>query len=81
MVRRNDVEVFRRSFDFGRKSGGGSFDGEIDLPSGQAEFKAWVIATDRTVNQYKVTTFTLSGDGRTLALDVDASKNLTVALR
>ena len=81
MVRRNDVEVFRRSFDFGRKSGGGSFDGEIDLPTGQAEFKAWVIATDRSVNQFKVTTFTLSGDGRTLALDVDASKNLTVTLR
>ena len=81
MVRRNDVEVFRRSFDFGRKSAGGSFDGEIDLPTGEAEFKAWVIATDRSVNQYKVTTFTLSGDGRTLALDVDASKNLTVTLR
>jgi len=81
MVRRNDVEVFRRSFDFGRKSGGGSFDGEIDLPTGQAEFKAWVIATDRSVNQYKVTTVTLGGDGRTLALDVDASKNLTVTLR
>ena len=81
MVRRNDVEVFRRTFDFGRKSGGGSFDGEIELPSGQAEFKAWVIATDRSVNQYKVTAFALSGDGRTLALDVDASKNLTVTLR
>ncbi|MGE5715288.1 MAG: protein kinase domain-containing protein [Acidobacteriota bacterium] len=81
MLRRNDVEVFRRSFDFGRKSGGGSFDGEIDLPSGQAEFKAWVIATDRSVNQYKVGTFTLGSDGRTLALDVDASKNLTVTLR
>jgi hypothetical protein len=81
MVRRNDVEVFRRSFDFGRKSGGGSFDGEIDLPTGQAELKAWVIATDRSVNQYKVITFTLGGDGRTLALDVDASKNLTVTLR
>ena len=81
MVRRNDVEVFRRSFDFGRKSGGGSFDGEIDLPTGQAEFKAWVIATDRSVNQYKVTTFTLGGDGRTLALDVDVSKNLAVTLR
>jgi hypothetical protein len=81
MVRRNDVEVFRRSFDFGRKSAGGSFDGEIDLPTGQAEFKAWVIATDRSINQYKVTMFTLSGDGRTLALDVDASKNLTLTLR
>ena len=81
MLRRNDVEVFRRTFDFGRKSGGGSIDGEIEVPSGPAEFKAWVIATDRSVNQYKIVPLTLSGDGRTLALDVDASKNLTVSLR
>jgi serine/threonine protein kinase len=81
MVRRNDIEVFRRTFDFGRKSGGGSLNGEIDLPTGQAEFKAWVIATDRSVNQYKVVTLTLGGDGRTLALDVDAARGLTVTLR
>jgi hypothetical protein len=81
MVRRNDVEVFRRTFDFGRKSGGGSLDGEIDLPTGQAEFKAWVIATDRSVNQYKVVTLTLGGDGRTLTLNVDAARGLTVTLR
>jgi len=81
MLRRNDIEVFRRTFDFGRKSGGGSLDGEIELPAGPAEFKAWVIATDRSVNQYKVVTLTLGGEGRTLSLDVDASKNLTVALR
>jgi serine/threonine protein kinase len=81
MVRRNDVEVFRRTFDFGRKSGGGSLDGEIDLPTGPAQFKAWVIATDRSVNQYKVVTLTLGSDGRTLTLDVDAAKGLTVTLR
>jgi hypothetical protein len=81
MVRRNDIEVFRRTFDFGRKSGGGSLNGEIDLPTGQAEFKAWVIATDRSVNQYKVVTLTLAGDGRTLTLNVDAARGLTVTLR
>jgi hypothetical protein len=81
MLRRNDIEVFRRTFDFGRKSGGGTLDGELELPTGPAEFKAWVIATDRSVNQYKVVTLTVGGDGRTLALDVDASKNLTVVLR
>ena len=81
MLRRNDVEVFRRTFDFGRKSGGGSLDGEIEVPSGAAEWKAWVIATDRSVNQYKVTPLTLGADGRTLRLDVDASRNLTVTLR
>jgi hypothetical protein len=81
MVRRNDVEVFRRTFDFGRKSGGGVLDGEIEVPSGTAEYKTWVIATDRSVNQYKIVSFSLGGDGRTLALDVDASKNLNVSLR
>jgi hypothetical protein len=81
MLRRNDVEVFRRTFDFGRKSGGGSLDGEIDVPTGPAEFKAWVIATDRSVNQYKVVTLTLGGDGRTLTLDVDPARGLTVTLR
>ncbi|MDL2718626.1 MAG: protein kinase [Acidobacteriota bacterium] len=81
MLRRNDVEVFRRTFDFGRKSGGGSLDGEIEVPSGPAEWKAWVIATDRSVNQYKVTPLSLGAEGRTLHLDVDAAKNLTVTLR
>ncbi len=81
MVRRNDIEVFRRTFDFGRKSGGGSLDGEIEVASGPAEFKAWVIATDRSVNQYKVAPLTLGADGRTLSLDVDASKKLTISLR
>ncbi|MEO8586353.1 MAG: hypothetical protein ABI584_09355 [Acidobacteriota bacterium] len=81
MLRRNDVEVFRRTFDFGRKSGGGSLDGEIEVPSGSAEWKAWVIATDRSINQYKVAPLSLGAEGRTLHLDVDASRNLTVTLR
>ncbi len=32
MIRRNDVEIWRRAFDFGRKSGGGSLEGEVEVP-------------------------------------------------
>jgi hypothetical protein len=80
MIRRNDVEIWRRAFDFGRKSGGGSLEGEVDVASGAAEYKFWVIASDRSVNEYVVLPLTV-GDGGTLALDVDAQKKLTVSLR
>lgn len=80
MVRRNDVEIWRRAFDFGRKSGGGSLEGEVDVASGAGEYKVWVIATDRSVNEYLVVPLTV-GEGRTLALDVDAQKKLAVSLR
>ncbi len=80
MIRRNDVEIWRRAFDFGRKSGGGSLEGEVDVASGAGEYKFWVIATDRSVNEYLVVPLTV-GEGRTLALDVDAQKKLAVSLR
>jgi chemotaxis protein histidine kinase CheA len=80
MIRRNDVEIWRRAFDFGRKSGGGSLEGEVDVASGAGEYKFWVIASDRSVNEYVVLPLTV-GDGRTLALDVDAQKKLAVSLR
>jgi len=80
MIRRNDVEIWRRAFDFGRKSGGGTLEGEVEVPSGAGEYKAWVIATDRSVNEYQIVTLTV-GEGRTLALDVDAKKKLAVSLR
>jgi hypothetical protein len=80
MIRRNDVEIWRRAFDFGRKSGGGSLEGEVDVASGAGEYKFWVIASDRSVNEYVVLPLTV-GDGRTLALDVDAQKKLSVSLR
>ena len=80
MIRRNDVEIWRRTFDFGRKSGGGSLEGEVEIAAGAGEFKAWVIATDRSVNEYVSVPLTI-GDGRTLSLDVDAQKKLAVSLR
>jgi hypothetical protein len=80
MIRRNDVEVWRRAFDFGRKSGGGTLEGEVDVASGAGEFKVWVIAADRSVSEYLVVPLTV-GEGRTLALDVDAQKKLAVSLR
>jgi chemotaxis protein histidine kinase CheA len=80
MIRRNDVEIWRRAFDFGRKSGGGSLEGEVDVASGAGEYKVWVIAADRSVSEYVVQPLTV-GEGRTLGLDIDAQKKLAVSLR
>ena len=80
MIRRNDVEIWRRAFDFGRKSGGGTLEGEVDVASGAGEYKVWVIATDRSVSEYLVVPLTV-GEGRTLVLDVDAQRKLAVSLR
>ena len=81
MIRRNDVEIWRRAFDFGRKSGGGSLDGEVDVASGAGEYKAWVIATDRSVNEYKVVPLTLVGEGARSLSTWTRQKKLAVSLR
>jgi hypothetical protein len=80
MIRRNDVEIWRRAFDFGRKSGGGTLEGEVEVASGAGEYKVWVIAADRSVSEYQVVPLTV-GEGRTLALDVDTQKKLAVSMR
>ena len=80
MIRRNDAEIWRRAFDFGRKSGGGTLEGEVEVASGPGEYKVWVIATDRSISEYQVLPLSV-GEGRTLALDVDAQRRLAVSLR
>ncbi len=82
MVRRNDKEVFRRQFDFGRKSAGGLVEGTIDIPSGPASIKAWAIPTNRSFNGYKAVELVIpGGESRTLALELNADKELVVTLR
>ncbi|MBK9089837.1 MAG: protein kinase [Holophagales bacterium] len=82
MVRRNDKEVFRRQFDFGRKSAGGLVEGSIDIPSGPASIKAWAIPTNRSFNGYKAVELVIpGGESRTLALELNADKELVVTLR
>jgi hypothetical protein len=82
MVRRNDKEVFRRQFDFGRKSTGGLVEGTIEVPSGPASIKAWAIPTNRSFNGYKAVELVIpGGETRTLALDLNADKELVVSLR
>ena len=75
MVRRNDKEVFRRQFDFGRKSSGGLVEGTIEVPSGPANFKAWAIPTDRSFNGYEAVDLVVpGGETRTLVLELNAAK-------
>ncbi len=82
MVRLNDKEIFRKAFDFGKKKAGGRVEGSVSVPSGRGELKVWVISSDRSVSQYKVVPATIpGGESHTLALDLDASRNLAVALR
>lgn len=82
MVRLNDREIFRRAFTFGKKSAGGLVEGTVQVPAGAGELKVWVIASDRSVNGYKVLPANLpGGETRTLRLDLDSSRNLVVSLR
>ncbi len=82
MIRRDDKEVFRRQFDFGRKSAGGLVEGTIEVPSGPANFKAWAIPTDRSFNGYEPVDLVVpGGETRTLVLELNAAKKLVVTLR
>lgn len=82
MVRQSDREIFRKTFDFGKKSAGGPVEGTVEVSAGRAEFKVWVISPDRAVNQYLSTTLTIpGGETRTLRLELDASRKLSVGLR
>ena len=82
MVRRNDKEIFRRQFDFGRKSAGGLVEGTVEVPSGPASFKAWVIPTDRSFNGYRPVDLVVpGGETHTLALELNAAKELVVSIR
>lgn len=82
MIRRNDKEVFRRQFDFGRKSAGGLVEGTIEVPSGPGSFKVWAIPTNRSFNGYEAAELVVpGGETRTLALDINAAGKLVVTLR
>ncbi|HRY45810.1 MAG TPA: protein kinase, partial [Thermoanaerobaculia bacterium] len=82
MIRRNDKEVFRRNFDFGRKSAGGLVEGTIEVPSGGASYKAWAIPTNRSFNGYKAVDLVVpGGETQTLLLELNAEKELVVRLR
>ena len=82
MIRRNDKEVFRRQFDFGRKSAGGLVEGTIEVPSGPASFKAWAIPTNRAFNGYETADLVIpGGETRTLVLELNAASKLVLSLR
>lgn len=82
MIRHNDKEIFRRTISFGRKSQGGVIEGSVQIPAGRGEFKIWVISTDNSVRQYLPTVLEIpGGEGRTLRLELDTNKKLSVLLR
>lgn len=73
--------LFRKDFDFGKKSAGGLVEGSVSAPSGSFTLKVWVFFQDGTPVRYKEIQATLpGGDARTLTLSLDASKNLSYSL-
>ena len=81
MVRRNDKEIFRRQFDFGRKSAGGLVEGTVEIPSGPASIKAWAIPTNRSFNGYKAADLVIpGGEARNLVLELNAANELVISL-
>jgi hypothetical protein len=82
MIRRNDKEIFRRQFSFGRKSSGGLVEGTVEVPSGPATIKAWAIPTDRSFNGYEAVDVVIpGGETRTLVLELNAAKKFLVSFR
>ncbi len=82
MVGTSEKIVFRKDFDLGKNSRGGPIEGSVMVPSGSQQMKVWVIASDRSVNQYVPVTLTLpGGENRTLRLDLDSAGKLSVSLR
>ncbi len=82
MIRLNEREVFRKSFNFGKKSRGGLIEGSIQVPAGKGDWKFWVISADGSVRQFQPYTFEVpGGENRMLRLDLDASNKLSVVLR
>ena len=82
MVSLNDRFIFRKSFSFGKESNGGLVEGRADIPIGRGSFKVWVIAPDRSVNQFReLAAIVSAGETKTLHLDLDTARNLSVSFR
>ena len=82
MVSLNDKFIFRKSFAFGAMAGGGTVDGTAVVPSGRGLFKVWLIAPDRSLNQYKeLSAFVPGGETRSLRLELDSAMALSLTFR
>ncbi len=82
MVRLNDKEIFRKTFDFGKKSNGGVVEGTVQVPSGEGEFKVWVIAPDRSTNGYDRFRASIpGGETKELRIEVAGPTKLVSSIR
>ena len=83
MVGLDDKIVFKKSFNFGKKSGGGLIEGSADVSSGKHGVKVWVIDTSSSSKQYfyELTVTVPGGESRTLRVELGAGGNLSAGLR
>jgi len=83
MVGLDDKIVFKKSFNFGKKSSGGLIEGAIDVSSGKHAVKIWVIDTSSSSKQYfqELSATVPGGESRTLRVDLGAGGNLSAVIR
>ena len=75
MVAVNDSIIYRKNFDFGKKSAGGVVSDTIKVASGSVTVKVWLTTPDSTVSGYQPLNATLAGgDSRTLTLTLQGKK-------
>jgi len=75
MVAVNDSIIYRKNFDFGKKSEGGVVSDTIHVAPGAVTVKVWLTSPDPTVRGYQPLNATLAGgDTRTLTLTLQGKK-------
>ena len=74
MVAVNDLIVYRKNFDFGKKDGGTVSD-TIHVAAGAVSVKVWLTTPDPTIKGYQPLTATFAGgDSRSLTLTLQGKK-------
>jgi hypothetical protein len=82
IVKRNELPLFAKTFDFGKEGSGGLIEGVTTVPTGACELRVWVIAFDHSVNEYKVLPAVLTGaEPPELVLELKGGKSLALHLR
>jgi len=75
MVAVNDSIIYRKNFDFGKKSEGGVVSDTIHVAPGAVTVKVWLTSPDPTIRGYQPLNATLAGgDTRTLTLTLQGKK-------
>jgi hypothetical protein len=75
MVAVNDSIIYRKNFDFGKKSEGGMISDTLHVATGAVVVKVWLTSPDASIRGYQPINATLAGgDSRLLTLTLQGKK-------